>query len=300
MSRAPKIGLVLLAAVIPAFVIFANVTGEDWRTASRESVGIAPDPATTSETVVQVYAARAVRWRGAFGVHTWIAVKPRGADGYVVYEVNGWRLRRNGTAVVRSDRPPDGRWFGNAPTLIAEHRGDPAGDLVARIEAAVDSYPYAQRYRVWPGPNSNTFTAHVLRAVPELRADLPPTAIGKDYLGDELMAAVPSGTGYQMSLLGAIGFLAAVQEGIELNLLGLTFGVDALDLAVKLPMAGRLELWPFGLAILVVLAASQESGGKAPDHATARGRGHAEIYVFAVAHRSGHNSRSRKAAEFSQ
>ena len=44
-------------------------------------------------------------------------------------------------------------------------------------------YPYADSYRVWPGPNSNTFTAFVLREVPELRVDLPPTAIGKDYLG---------------------------------------------------------------------------------------------------------------------
>jgi hypothetical protein len=40
----------------------------DWRTASRESVGLAPDPATTREAVVQVYAARALSWRGYFAV----------------------------------------------------------------------------------------------------------------------------------------------------------------------------------------------------------------------------------------
>ncbi|MCZ6585936.1 MAG: DUF3750 domain-containing protein, partial [Gammaproteobacteria bacterium] len=37
---------------------------QGWRTASRASVGLAPDPATTPEAVVQVYAARAVSWRG--------------------------------------------------------------------------------------------------------------------------------------------------------------------------------------------------------------------------------------------
>ncbi|NDA85703.1 MAG: DUF3750 domain-containing protein, partial [Burkholderiaceae bacterium] len=33
---------------------------------------------------------------------------------------------------------------------------------------AVQSYPYADSYTMWPGPNSNTFTAHVGREVPEL------------------------------------------------------------------------------------------------------------------------------------
>ena len=53
--------------------------------------------------------------------------------------------------------------------------------MIPRIEAAVQAYPFADRYRSYPGPNSNTFTAHVARSVPELGLDLPPTAIGKDY-----------------------------------------------------------------------------------------------------------------------
>src|SRR5262245_66379212 len=67
------------------------LSAQDWRTASREPVGLAPDPANTPEPIVQVYAARAVGWRGLFGVHTWIAVKPAG-QGYTVYEVIGGRL----------------------------------------------------------------------------------------------------------------------------------------------------------------------------------------------------------------
>ena len=211
--------------------------------ARRAPVGLAPNPKTTAEAVVQVYAARTVRWRGYFGVHTWVSVKPRGAAEFTTYEVNGWRLRRTGSAVSVDHRPPDARWFGNRPELLADLRGEGVDEVIARIEAAVAAYPYANTYRVWPGPNSNTFVAHVLRGAPELRADLPATAIGKDYLGPAFVAWSPSGTGVQANLFGLVGALAGVEEGIELNVLGLTFGVDPLDLSLKVPMAGRLG-WP--------------------------------------------------------
>lgn len=226
------------------------VGGSDAR---RAPVGLAPDPRTTAEPVVQVYAARAVRWRGYFGVHTWVAVKRRGADAFTTYEVNGWRLRRTGRAVSVDHRPPDARWFGNRPRLLADLRGDAVDDVITRIEAAVASYPYADRYRVWPGPNSNTFIAHVLRAAPELRVDLPANAIGKDYLGPAFVARAPSGTGGQANLYGLVGALAGIEEGLELSVLGLTFGVDPLDLSLKVPMAGRLG-WPRELSGSVVEA----------------------------------------------
>ena len=217
-----------------------RLVARDWRTASREPVGFAPDPATTQDAVVQVYAARAVRWRGYFGVHTWIAAKPSNAEQFTVYEVIGYRLRRTGSAVVVGGRAPDGHWFGNRPELLRDVRGAGVDEIITRIETAVQNYPYADRYRVWPGPNSNTFTAFVLREVPELRVDLPPTAIGKDYLGWLPVGTAPSGTGLQFNVLGALGILAGVEEGIELNLLGLTLGIDPGSLAIKLPLIGRV------------------------------------------------------------
>jgi len=257
---ARRVLALIFAGCAAVLLVTAALDGDDWRTASRESVGLAPPAATTPEAVIQVYAARAVRWRGYFGVHTWIAAKPRGAAEYTVFEVNGWRLRRSQSAVVVSHRPADGRWFGNAPTLLAELRGADAEAVIDRLDAAVARYPYAGQYRVWPGPNSNTFTAFVLRELPELRADLPPTAIGKDYLGPRTSAAAPSGTGYQLSLLGAAGVMVAAQEGLELNLLGLTFGVDLFDFALKLPLIGRIELYPIGLVLLTVAAAALLAG----------------------------------------
>ena len=212
----------------------------DWRTASREPVGLAPDPAAHPEAVIQVYAARTVGWRGVFGVHSWVAVKPAQAKAYTVYEVIGWKLRWDDTAVSIRSREPDGRWFGNEPELLADKRGAAADALIARIDRAAKSYPYAEEYSAWPGPNSNTFTAWITREVPELRVDLPPTAIGKDYLGSSVFAAAPSGSGGQFSVAGIFGLTVSTVEGLELNLLGLTFGIDPWPPAIKLPLAGRL------------------------------------------------------------
>jgi Protein of unknown function (DUF3750) len=240
--------LVVLLITLPLYTAcsasWLKLTGQvrdsNWRTASREPAGLAPDAATTPEAVVQVYAARAVRWRGYFGVHTWIAVKPEGASQYTVHEVNGHRLRRSGRALVTSNRAADAYWFGNRPELLGELRGSAASEVIGRIEAAVAAYPYAATYRIWPGPNSNTFTAFVLREAPELRVDLPPTAIGKDYLGIMPVGKLPSGTGGQISLLGVAGVAAGLEEGVEVNVLGMTFGVDPGSLALKLPFVGRL------------------------------------------------------------
>ena len=227
--------------VIGIYFLVGAAMGADWRTASREPAGIAPDPETTREAVVQVYAARAFSWRGYFGVHSWIAVKPTDAPRFVIYEVIGWRAYRGVSVLSVSHRAADSRWYGAMPEIIADLRGDGVDAIIDKIDVAARAYPHAHEYRMWPGPNSNTFTAHVIRAVPELKVDLPPTAIGKDYLPNgDLIAKAPSGTSVQISLFGLAGLLVGAEEGIEINLLGLTFGVDPLDLALKLPGFGRI------------------------------------------------------------
>ncbi len=233
---------VLVLTVGAAIGAGRHTVKADWRTASREPVGIAPDPATTPEAIAQVYVARAFSWRGYFGVHSWIAVKPTNGRAFTVYEVIGWHVHHGGgSALSIQEKEPDRRWFGSAPKVIADIRGEGVDEIIKRIDAAARNYPYADDYTLWPGPNSNTFTAYVARSVPEWNLDLPPTAIGKDYLTNGgFFAPSPSGTGYQFSLFGLLGVLAGAEEGLEINILGLTFGVDPLDLAVKLPMAGRI------------------------------------------------------------
>ena len=202
--------------------------------------GLAPDPATTHEAVVQVYGARTLGVKGLFGVHTWIAVKPSNALEYTVYEVIGWRLRWSDSSVVVRNRQPDAPWFGSPVELYADKRGPGVDQLIKRIDASVRAYPYAGTYTLWPGPNSNTFTAWIARSVPELGVDLPATAVGKDYMGSRMFATAPSGSGVQLSLAGLLGFSAGPVEGLELNLLGLNFGVS--NSGLKLPVVGRLAL----------------------------------------------------------
>jgi hypothetical protein len=218
-------------------------TRGNWWELSREPSGQAPDPATTPEAVVQVYAARTVGWRGLLAVHTWIAVKPSGAPSYTRYEVMGWGVSR-GAAALRVNRTgPDNHWFGSRPELLLDLRGPQVDAIVEKVLAAVAAYPYPDSYRTWPGPNSNTFTAFVAREVPELRLNLPSTAIGKDYLaGGAPVGLAPSGTGGQVSVLGLLGITTAWEEGLEINVLGLVFGVDVRRPALKLPAVGRLGI----------------------------------------------------------
>jgi hypothetical protein len=242
MNRRFKRAMLLIVAlfVIPLAISVATHTpaAATWQTASREPTGLAPDPAKVREPVIQVYAARTFGWRGAFAVHSWIAVKREDAAAYTRYDVVFW----GGPPHVRQNfAAPDAEWFSSRPDLLVDRRGEGVEALIDRVEAAVASYPHNDTYRTWPGPNSNTFVAHIGRNVPELRLDLPSNAIGKDY--QPLSAAIgraPSGTGVQASLFGLLGVIVAPEEGLEINVLGLSLGVDVADPALRLPGLGRV------------------------------------------------------------
>ena len=238
------LSLLLLLLLGPIGVLASGTLDMEtpWQQTRSASTGQAPDPAVEGRAVVQVYGARTVRWRGAFGIHPWIAVKRAGADHYTTYQVVGWRARYgNDVLVTSTETQPDSHWYGAYPQLLADHRGAGVEDMIDDIEAAVAAYPWGHEYRLWPGPNSNTFVAWVARQVPELHLDLPPTAIGKDYLGpDTFFDRAPSGTGWQLSVLGLAGVTVAREEGLELNLLGLGFGFDVNDLKLRLPGFGKL------------------------------------------------------------
>jgi hypothetical protein len=228
--------LALLLAGPTGMLIADARTETTWSSAARNSAKLAPDPAHSGEAVIQAYAARAWGWRGAFAVHTWIATKAPDAESYTVHHVVGWR---GGRKVVSRKDVPDRHWYGAEPVLLADLRGPEAAALIGRVEAAVAAYPFAETYTAFPGPNSNTFTAWIARAVPELGLELPAHAIGKDYLGPGRIAArAPSGTGYQLSLYGLAGIMLARDEGAELNILGLSIGLDPEDFNLKLPGIG--------------------------------------------------------------
>jgi Protein of unknown function (DUF3750). len=171
--------VVLLAL---AGMMLSACSNDNWRTASREPAGIAADPNTTDDAIIEVYAADAFSWRGWFAVHTWIATKAKGADHYQVYEVVGWRVKRGLPALSHyQTKTPDRYWFGAKPDKVLSVQGTKAEQLIPKVAAAIDVYPWANEYRLFPGPNSNTFPAWVGLQVPELGLSMSFRAIGSGY-----------------------------------------------------------------------------------------------------------------------
>lgn len=210
-----------------------------WWSARRDSSGLAPDPRRyVSQAIVQVYAAPTYGWKGAVAVHPWIIFKRAGETHYNRYEVISWG---SGQKVRRNSNLPDGYWYGAKPRLLVEHRGAEAEAMIPRIEAAIQSYPWPDTYHAWPGPNSNTFLAHIGREVPALKLDLPANAVGKDYRPLwRPIGLPPSGRGIQISVLGVAGVTLGAEEGFELNVLGLNMGLDFTPLRLRLPFIGGI------------------------------------------------------------
>ena len=183
--------LVLCVLGLLVLVSLAFSSRGDWRSASRASAGIAPDPGTTHEAVLQVYGADAWGWRGWFAIHTWIGAKRKGEKFYTVYDAVGWR-GRYGSGVVGIHRDtPDRYWYGSRPEVLKEHRGESAESLIDAVDAAAHLYPWKNTYQVFPGPNSNTFIAWIAQQVPELELDLPFSAIGAGYVDQAAAAGAP-------------------------------------------------------------------------------------------------------------
>jgi hypothetical protein len=174
--------ILLPVSVFLLLVLLLSFTEKDWRTASRESAGIAPDPLVTKEAVLQVYAARAWGWRGWFAIHTWIAAKRTGETSYTVYDVVGWRANRGQPVLGIRQDIPDRYWYGAKPRILVAHQGAGVDELITAVDRAARAYPWKTTYRVFPGPNSNTFTAWVAKQVPELHLRLPFSAIGSGYV----------------------------------------------------------------------------------------------------------------------
>ncbi len=211
-----------------------------WATADWSSTDTLPPASRNRPAMVRVYSARTGRWKGVFATHSWIVLKDEGESSYERWDKVGW-----GRPVRRNNYAPDGRWYGNDPVLLREVRGEEAERLIPKIRAAIAAYAWQARgdYRIWPGPNSNTFIAAVLADVPELEAALPPTAIGKDFPHDgRWLAPTPSRTGFRLSLGGYASLTLAWIEGLEISILGAVAGLDFVHPALKLPGFGRVGL----------------------------------------------------------
>lgn len=238
--------LTAIILFIAALVYFnPQATDLSWDKASRESANLVPLAQDDKEAKVQIYSAKAYSWRGKFSQHTWVATKEKNADSYLVYYVVLWGtyFGADGVVVVRKDLP-DRMWYSAKPDIIFSTSGADAEKMIPEIQAAAKSYPYQKFYRAYPGPNSNTFVSHIIRQVPNLKIALPNNAIGKDWLCDKngvkFFALSESKTGVQFSFYGIFGIILGLVEGLEINIIGLSFGIDFLHPAIKLPAIGRV------------------------------------------------------------
>ena len=215
----------------------ANV---DWRAADRSSAGLLPPASAKAEAVVRIFSARTVSWRGVLASHSWIVIKRAGASAYRRYDYTAW-----GEPIWIDRFAADGRWFGQIPQIVFAADGTAAEAMIPKIENAVAGYAYRHLgdYRLWPGPNSNTFIAAIMSAAPEIDAVLPPTAVGKDFPFDgRWFGRTPSGTGVRINLGGYAGLTIGWVEGIEINILGAVAGLDIRRPALKLPSFGRVGI----------------------------------------------------------
>jgi len=244
-SRRPRRKLIVLTIlalfllpVAARAALFAYAHGPlSWRDADWSSTGSLPRASDYKPARVLIMSGQTGGWKGTVAVHSWVVLKRENSRSWTRYDVVGWGnpVRTNGWA-------PDGRWYGNMPTVLADVSGAEADALIPRIEDAVTGYAFANYgdYRLWPGPNSNTFVATVLRAIPELGVTMPPNAIGRDYRPYLYVGLTDSGTGIEASLWGVLGLKIGWVEGIEVNVIGLVAGLDLRHPAIKLPAFGRI------------------------------------------------------------
>jgi hypothetical protein len=232
--------LYVLPLVIAAFLFFIDGTGDGWCTADRSSAGLLPPASQTPKAMVRIFSARTVRWRGIFATHCWIVFKTGSDTTYTRYDYTAW-----GDPIRLNGFEPDGRWFGHVPDVVFAADGSRAAAMIPGIQEAIRRYTRRSDgdYRAWPGPNSNTFLAAIMDAVPDIDVALPPTAIGKDYPYDGRWARLtPSGAGIRLTLGGYAGLTLGWVEGLEIDILGGIAGLDFRHPAIKLPGIGRIGI----------------------------------------------------------
>lgn len=102
---------------------------------------------------------------GVIADHFWFTVSDPRSGHCDRWEV--WQRRDAGGVsfghLHRNLQGPDDGVGGGPSRVAAEWTGTDAHRLGSILALAATEYPYCDRYRAWPGPNSNTFVAWVLR-----------------------------------------------------------------------------------------------------------------------------------------
>ncbi len=211
-----------------------------WSDARWTSANILPSASDVEDAAIYIFSATTGGIKGAVASHAWIVTKKNGASSYTRYDKVGW-----GTPIRLNHRPADAYWYSNRPQIVKTITGDEAALLIPRIEHAIARYPHAKPgdYRLFPGPNSNSFIAHILRTVPQIGAVLPPHAVGRDFLPDGAIIHLDEDwRNIHVTLGGLAGISVGMRSGLEVHLFGLVAGLDFFKPGIKVPAIGRIGL----------------------------------------------------------
>jgi Protein of unknown function (DUF3750) len=115
---------------------------------------------------------------GWIAAHYWFVLR----DGGRCERWEVWQTKNAGGQSVGhlhcNLKPPEADVGGGPTQLVAEWSGEQA---LALIRIFSEQYPYCDTYRYWPGPNSNTYVAWVLREA-GIAYPLGRMAIGSRFL----------------------------------------------------------------------------------------------------------------------
>jgi hypothetical protein len=118
---------------------------------------------------------------GWVAVHQWFTLLDERDGEWQRWEV--WQNRdAGGTSwgfLHRDLMAHDGN-VGGGPTRVEHEWQGPEASRLAAVLTEPERYPHRERYRAWPGPNSNTYAAWVLREA-GIEYRLGARAIGRNY-----------------------------------------------------------------------------------------------------------------------
>jgi hypothetical protein len=175
-------------------------------------------------------------WITRFAHHTWLDVKRGSEAAWWRAEVSNSWAGVEFLAIDSETARRDSRWNRRGLRVLAVQKGDEARAIADQLPAACAALDakYAEGYRTWPGPNSNTFMTDLAGVIPQLRFVFDGNAVGKDWPDWFAAGATTSGTGLHLET-PLVGAAVGVREGVELHLLSLTAAIRLFPPALALP-----------------------------------------------------------------
>lgn len=181
-----------------------------------------------------------------FAEHTFFDLAQTSETGRTTWrrlEVNGGPPRF--FSISEREALADKRWTRHVAILGVLDGCDARNAQRDAIEAAREYASWDSGYTAWPGPNSNTFGAWIIRET-GMWVELDHNAVGANHAGFSVNRTT-AGPGVQLDT-PVLGLQIGLVEGIEVHLLQLEFGVGLFHPAIKLPVLPRLgvQSWSVG------------------------------------------------------